>query len=217
MKFNERDLKGTLTKKNFALPEKESQVLPKTVVPNKLNKGTVPSPHSSVPSLVQCSSTSIYDDLPDEDKENKGEHKKGYLGRKLTPVQEGPERRGERRISLSLPKEKKAPLLSSSSREKRHSISERRQSITSQTGGKGAGSDTGGLSCTSSQASYGDDFVDNLTKLKLNLQLKHVTDRMFEVNLIVTNYIANAAEFMFFYCHSLPWSGNQTDQSAQEI
>ena len=136
---------------------------------------------------MQCSSSLISENSPDEDKDiSRDERKRGSISegrrRSLSPV--ASERRTtERRISLSLPKEKKAPLLLS--RERRQSLSDRRQSLTSQAGGKrqsdGAPSDAGGLSCTSSQASYTDDFVDNLTKLKLNLQLKGVTDRMFEV------------------------------------
>lgn len=92
----------------------------------------------------------------------------------------------ERRYSVAMPKEKKVELLSAL---REQSENAHRLSISSQ-GGMTKESlslslprDRASLS-TSVEGSYShdsDEFVDNLTKQKMNMQLKSITDRMFEV------------------------------------
>ena len=127
--------------------------------------------------IMEGPSTSVnFEDASIEEKDARDDPRRGSIdSRRYSISSEVSERKHERRVSLSLPKEKKIPL-----KERRPSLSERRQSISSQSGGK-TSNEAGGLSCTSSQASYTDDFINNLTKQKLNLQLKGVTDRMYEV------------------------------------
>lgn len=102
----------------------------------------------------------------------------------------------ERRLSLSLPRDIPSSALS----EKRFSYPtqserkltprfEKRLSLSNGTPSSGRRlslnlpneASNEGLAFTFSQESAEDDFVDNLTKQKLNLQLKCVTERMFEV------------------------------------
>ncbi len=177
VKFVERDLSSTLTNKHFTLTEKNEGSSKR----RGTKKDQVLLHKSSASSQVEGSSSSVNNNEEGLD-DIREELKRGSTAseaRKYSISSEFSEKKPERRMSLSLPKEKK-PL-----KERRGSLSERRQSISSQSGGKKPGdvtpNEAGVLSITSSQASYTDDFIDNLTKQKLNLQLKGVADRMFEV------------------------------------
>lgn len=83
----------------------------------------------------------------------------------------------ERRFSLTMSKEKKAELLSALKEQK---LNNERKSIN-----PSLPQDTRGPFPHPVDASYSkesDDFVDNLTKQKMNLQLKSITERLSEVD-----------------------------------
>ena len=88
----------------------------------------------------------------------------------------------ERRFSLSMSKEKKAELLSALKEQKLNI--ERRSTNPLPQDGRGSFPH----SIDASYSKESDDFVDNLTKQKMNLQLKSVTERLSEVY-IETRYV----------------------------
>lgn len=88
----------------------------------------------------------------------------------------------ERRFSVTMPKEKKAELLTAL-KEQRLPSNERRQTVAVPGGSAEIRQlpHYQGSKSFSIEHSESDDFVDNLTKQKMNLQLKSVTDRISEV------------------------------------
>lgn len=90
----------------------------------------------------------------------------------------------ERRFSVSMPKEKKAELLSALKEGRIPQNYDRRMSLLSQVAvGSRQSSQphdkaSFSFSVEGSYSRESDDFVDNLTKQKMNLQLKSVTDRI---------------------------------------
>lgn len=92
----------------------------------------------------------------------------------------------EKRFSVTMPKEKKAELLSALKEQRlpqsdrKHSLSGSRQSLSLPQDRASFSFSIDG-SCSRDT----DDFVDNLTRQKMNLQLKSITERMFEVKIIL--------------------------------
>lgn len=90
----------------------------------------------------------------------------------------------ERRFSVTMPKEKKAELLTAL-KEQRLPSYERKQSVTTPGGSRQSLTlHDRTLSIDATYSSESDDFVDNLTKQKMNLQLRSVTERISEVCIV---------------------------------
>lgn len=170
VQFVEGGLRATGT--SFKVPKREDAFQKGTAGSTKL----VPLPNSpAAPTL---------DSPPLEPEKNEDISFPSISDRKNSLVSTPASWTPESRFSVSMPKEKKAELI--------WALKEQRQSLSTQVGVGSRQSlsipqDRIDGSCSRET----DDFVDNLTKQKMNLQLKSVTDRMSEVNVFVQYSVQN--------------------------